>query len=63
MGETQAIEVLCHEWAHALGWNYALDRASKMPSVDPAEFERLCHDEAWGCAFSRVYRAFLEIQR
>ncbi len=21
----------------------------------------LCHDEVWGCAFSRVYRAFLEL--
>jgi hypothetical protein len=63
MGEPQAIETLCHEWAHALAWNYSLDQASKMPGVDQAEFERLCHDEVWGCAFSRVYRAFLEIQR
>lgn len=61
MGESQAIEVLCHEWAHALAWNYSLDRASKMAGFDPAGFERLCHDEAWGCAFSRVYRAYLDI--
>ena len=61
MGEPQAVECLLHEWAHALAWNYSLDRLSKMPGVDPVVFDRACHDEAWGCAYSRVWRACLEV--
>ena len=61
MSEPQAVEVLCHEWAHALAWNYSLDRLAKTPGLDPVEFERACHDEAWGCAYSRVWRAYLEV--
>ena len=29
----------------------------------PEEFERACHDEAWGCAYSRVWRAYLDVIR
>ena len=63
MGEPQAVECLLHEWAHALAWNFSLDRLAKLPGVDPAEFDRACHDEAWGCAYSRVWRAYLELGR
>jgi hypothetical protein len=49
-GEDQAVEVLCHEWAHALAWNYSLDRMAETRDLDPAEFDRDSHDEAWGCA-------------
>jgi Zn-dependent peptidase ImmA (M78 family) len=63
MGEPQAVDTLCHEWAHALAWNYSLDRLAKTPGVDPVEFERASHDEAWGCAYSRVWRAYLEVGR
>jgi hypothetical protein len=59
MGEQMAIEVLCHEWAHALAWNFSLDRLATLASTDPDAFEAEAHDEAWGCAYSRVYRAFL----
>ena len=61
--EPQAVEVLCHEWAHALAWNFSLDRLSKTSRPDPLEFDRACHDEAWGCAFSRVWQAHLELGR
>ena len=63
MTEPQAIEVLCHEWAHALGWNYALDRLAKMPGTTDEEFQAASHDEAWGCAYSRVWRAYLDVIR
>jgi hypothetical protein len=60
MMNDQAVETLLHEWAHALAWNFSLDRLSKMPGLDPVVFERASHDEAWGCAYSRVWRAYLE---
>jgi hypothetical protein len=63
MGEPQAVEVLCHEWAHALAWNFAVDRLINAPDTDPVAFERACHDEAWGCAYSRVWRAYLDVIR
>ena len=63
LGEPQAVEVLCHEWAHALAWNFAVDRLINAPDTDPVEFERACHDEAWGCAYSRVWRAYLDVTR
>jgi hypothetical protein len=55
--------VLCHERAHALAWYYSLDRLAGAAGVDPAEFDRASHDEAWGCACSRVWRAYLEADR
>ncbi len=55
--------MLCHEWAHALAWNFLLDRLAKTPGINPVEFDRACHDEAWGCAYSRVWRAYLDVIR
>lgn len=60
MGEPQAIKALCHEWAHAPAWNFTLDRLINAPDTDTVAFERACHDEAWGCAYSQAY---LEIGR
>lgn len=58
MNESQATETLLHEWAHALAWNYSLDRMARDPDVDRELFEAASHDAAWGCAYSRVWRAF-----
>ena len=63
MDEPQAVEVLCHEWAHAVAWNFSVDRLINAPDTDPIAFERACHDEAWGCAYSRVWRAYLDVIR
>ena len=49
--------------AHALAWNFSLDRLAKTPGINPVQFDRACHDEAWGCAYSRVWRAYLEADR
>jgi len=62
-GGAQAIDTLCRAWAHALAWNVSRDRLAKTLGLDPIEFERACHDEAWGCASSRVWRAYLEVGR
>jgi hypothetical protein len=56
--QDQAVETLLHEWAHGLAWNYALDQLARMPRITPAEFDRASHDEAWGCAYSRVWRVY-----
>jgi hypothetical protein len=47
----------------APAWNFAVDRLINAPDTDPVEFERACHDEAWGCAYSRVWRAYLDVIR
>jgi hypothetical protein len=46
LGEPQAVEVLCHEWGHALACKFSLDRLAKTPGIEPVEFDRACHDEA-----------------
>jgi hypothetical protein len=56
MGQFQAIDVLVHEWAHAIAWNYELDRLVKERAT-PEMFEAASHDEVWGCAYARTYRA------
>ncbi len=63
LSEPQAVEVLCHEWAQVLAWNFSLDRLAKTTGVNPVEFDRACHDEAWGCAYSRVWRAYQQVIR
>lgn len=58
MAQEQAIETLLHEWAHALAWNYSLDRLAREPGVSAQVFDAASHDEAWGCAYSRVWRVY-----
>jgi hypothetical protein len=59
MNEHDAVETLIHEWAHALSWNLVLDRLSRHDSIDPQDFQEVSHDEAWGCAYSRVWRVYI----
>jgi hypothetical protein len=61
MTEAQAIETLCHEWAHALAWNYSLDKLAIQAGISPQQFDLASHDETWGCAYSRVWRAYMDL--
>ena len=54
---------LTRRFTFARGRTVLLDRLSKTPGLDPAVFDRACHDEAWGCAYSRVWRAYQEVIR
>ena len=45
ISEQQAIDILIHEWAHAISW-------------DKCSSENHCNQ--WGKAYSRVYRIFLK---
>jgi hypothetical protein len=47
----QSINVLLHEYAHALAWNHS--------DISEETFERLSHGPAWGVAVSSVYQAFI----
>jgi hypothetical protein len=60
LNETLAVETLLHEWSHALAWNFTLDALARNPHVDREKFEAEAHGEAWGCAYSRVWREFLK---
>lgn len=58
LDEQGAIERILHEWAHALAWNYSRDSLAKQPNIDSDEFDRDCHDESWGVAYSRLWRTY-----
>lgn len=50
-----AIDVLQHEWAHAVAWNLLDDSLSRKKRLKAIEFERLSHGPEWGVAYSKVY--------
>ena len=59
LNESQAVDVLLHEWAHALSWDTRVDTAAKSRSVSEYEFDRLAHGPKWGLAYSKVYQCFV----
>jgi hypothetical protein len=59
LDEQMATDTLLHEWAHALAWNFRLDKLARAGKTSSEEFQSAAHDEAWGCAYSRVWRAYL----
>ena len=61
LDEQGAIETVLHEWAHALAWNFCLDRLARTPGTSAVDFEAAAHDEAWGCAYSRVWRTYVTL--
>jgi hypothetical protein len=52
-----------HESRHPLASNFLIDRLAKTLGINPVEFDRVCHDEAWDCGYSRVWRAYQEVIR
>jgi hypothetical protein len=53
LSELRAMDVLLHEWAHALAWNSRLDNCTT-----DEEFNKLAHDASWGVAYSQVYAVY-----
>ena len=58
LNESEAIDCLLHEWAHALSWDVCVGKAAKDRSIPAHELDRLAHGPKWGLAFSRVYLCF-----
>jgi len=56
LDEEAAIETLIHEWAHALAWNYSIDRLARAKGISATDFDRESHGPAWGVAYSVVYQ-------
>lgn len=54
-----AVEVLLHEWAHAIAWDAAFDRAIRRGGMTHDEFQRQGHGPKWGVAYSKVYTTFI----
>jgi len=54
--ENRAIDVLLHEWAHALAWNDLLDTTKT-----DEDWNKLAHDASWGVAYSKVYQIYEQI--
>ncbi len=58
LDEEPAIEVLLHEWAHALSWSLSLDKLSRASDTTREAFEAASNDAAWGCAYARIWRVY-----
>jgi len=55
LNESQAVDVLLHEWAHAISWEACVGKAANIRRLSEYEFERLAHGPRWGLAYSKVY--------
>jgi hypothetical protein len=55
IAEEHAIDVLVHEWGHALAWNYARDRMPNRKTMSRSQREAVDHGPEWGVAYSKVY--------
>lgn len=59
LNESQAVDVLLHEWAHALSWDTCGDMSVQGRRLSKYEFDRLTHGPKWGLADSKVYQCFV----
>lgn len=58
LNESEAVDCLLHEWAHALSWDACVGKVAHSRSTPQYEFDLLSHGPKWGLAYSRVYRCF-----
>jgi hypothetical protein len=58
LNESQALDVLLHEWAHALSWEACVGKVAYSSRISDYEFDRLAHGPKWGLAYSKVYLCF-----
>ncbi len=59
LNESQALDVLLHEWAHALSWEACVGKVAYSRRISDYEFDRLAHGPKWGLAYSEVYLCFM----
>ena len=57
--EETAVDVLVHEWAHAIAWNLEHDRLVDCPRISRDQFSVATHGPDWGVAFSRAYVTYV----
>lgn len=55
---SRAIDVLLHEWAHALSWHACFSGVGRSRRLSNYEFDRLSHGPKWGISYSKVYQCF-----
>lgn len=55
----EGINVVLHEYAHALAWSHLDDVRGRDTDVSEEEFEKVTHGPAWGVAVSEVYLAYI----
>jgi hypothetical protein len=56
--EATATDTLLHEWAHALAWNFEIDRMARSRGITDQEFQAASHGPAWGVAYSQVWQLY-----
>lgn len=59
LDEDHAIDVLIHEWAHALSWDACSLGRAEPRGFFASEFDRLSHGRSWGIAYAKVYVCFI----
>jgi hypothetical protein len=62
LGMDCVINCLLHEWGHALGWNYRLDKAAEdfaAGLIGPDQFDDVAHGPEFGIAYATCWRTFV----
>ncbi len=60
LSQDAAVDVLVHEWAHAMSWDRQLDRVARSRRTSASELEAAAHGPAWGVAYARAYLVFAQ---
>lgn len=59
LDEDHAIDVLFHEWAHALSWDACSLGRAEPRCISDSERECRDHGRSWGIAYAKVYVCFI----